>query len=229
MKNLIVLFISILLFYSCSNQPEQNANNDSVNTSLNDTIIVKTNITDEIAGSAYRKRATEYYSIIKKDTSSTTHIFYESKADAKVSIIQQVSSNLDYYSDRLSELKLVLTEASQDYNLDSLQSLSMGRFVTTGDLAIAITEAYFTTFGHNTTATTFDYNKISSFLLQSQLVKDLNKIVKPYSKVVKRVHIEKVYFADKETLYTYSLISKDSANVPAKILDFSTWIEFEDL
>lgn len=51
-----------------------------------DTIVGSKTITDEIAGSAYGKRAIGYFVIIDKDTSDYTCIFTESKGDGKVGI-----------------------------------------------------------------------------------------------------------------------------------------------
>jgi hypothetical protein len=56
----------------------------------------------------------------------------------------------------------------------------------------------------------------------------LNKLLKPYSKSVSRVGIEKVFFTDKDELLRYNTISGDTTAIPEKILDFMIWINIED-
>jgi len=227
-----LFFLSIVVLCSCLNQTGQNKNieNEIVTAQISDKIIGKENITNEIAGSSYMKRATGYFTIVKNDTSEFMPIFSESRNDGDI----EISLNLSYdnetetYSQRLSELKLILPKASQEFNFDSLSSMSIGRLILTGDLAIIITEEYKNRFGENEKITTADYKEISEFLLETSLTKNLNELFKPYSKSVERVGIEKVFFTDKRELLRYSNISRDSTEIPDKILDFMTRIEFRN-
>lgn len=232
MRNLIIILITVFAFYSCSNQARQKQKKETlIQTDLTlDTIIGSINITDELAGSSYRKRATGYFMVVQNDSSRYMPIFSESKNNGEIKIHPnfQYSNETKSYSQRLNELKLILPKAAKEYNLDSLKSMSIGRLLSSGDLAITITEEYKAKFGNTNVVLTEDYDKISNFLLESTLVKDLNKLLKPYSKVVSKVDIEKVFFTDKKGLFGYSKILRDTTNIPDKILDFTTWVEFKD-
>lgn len=232
MKDLVIMFLTIVVFCSCSNKTEQKQVKEiKTGNELNlDTIIGKKNITDEIAGSSYWKRATSYFTIVKNDTSGFMPIFSESSNDGRI----QINQNLSYtnknktYFERINELKLILPEAAKEYNFDYLSSLSIGRLILTGDLAIMITEEYKNRFGENEKIATADYKEISGFLLETRLTKDLNELFEPYSKTVARIGVEKVFFTGKEELWNYSDIKRDSSEIPGKVLDLMVWIEFEN-
>ena len=232
MKNSILIFLLFVVFYSCSNQNEQKKKieNEIKIEKFSDTIIGKKNITNEIAGSAYRKRATGYFVVVKKDTSGFMPIFSESKDNGRIGISQKLpySNETETYFQRLSELKLILPEAAKEFNFDSLSNMSIGRLILSGDLAITITEEYKNKFGEKEVITTADYSEISEFLLESRLTKDLNKLFEPYSKSVEKVRIEKVFFATRDELLKFSKVSKDTADIPNKILDCMTWIKFKN-
>ena len=192
-----------------------------------DTIIGSKYINDKIAGSAYRKRAIGYFVIIDKDTSDYTCIFTESKA-GKVNIDLNIPyfKNTMTYGKRFSELKLILPRASKDFNFDSLNYISYGRLVQSGDLAIEITKEYkqkYATFKNLST----DYNKFEEFLITSKLGKDLASIFKPYSMIVASASVEKLFLTTKKDLYWASKIETDSAEVPDKILDCMTSVKLK--
>lgn len=233
MKKLILINFIILAIYSCSSHTEKKQESDNKKPEVEsaDTLIGKINITNEIAGSAYRTRATGYFLIVNKDSSDFMPIFSESKDNGNIGI----NLNLHYlknsktYHQRLNELELILPVAALEYNFDSLKTMSMGRLILSGNLAITITKEYKDKFGDKEKIPTKDYKEISKFLLaESSLSKDLNELLKPYSKSVSRIDIEKAIFTDKNELLRYSTISRDSTELPEKILDFMTWINFKD-
>jgi len=232
MKNSVLIFLSFIVFYSCSNKTEQKQKIEIENEikidNISDTIIGKKNVINEIAGSAYRKRATEYFVVVKKDTSGFRPIFTESKENGRIAISQNLpySNETETYFQRLSELKLILPKAEKEFNFDSLSSMSIGRLILTGDLAIIITEEYKNKFGENEKIVTADYNEISDFLLESRLTKDLNELFEAYSKSVEKINIEKAFFTKRDQLLKFSSVSKDTMDVPNKILDCIIWVEF---
>ncbi len=114
------------------------------------------------------------------------------------------------------------------FKFDSLSGMSIGRLILTGDLAIAVTEEYRNKFGEKEKITTADYSEISDFLLESRLTKDLNELFEPYSKSVEKVSIEKAFFTTRDELVNYSRVSKDTSDIPNKILDCITWIKFKN-
>lgn len=176
-------------------------------------------ITDEIAGSAFRKRAIGYFVVTDKDTSDFTCIFYESKDGSKVGI----DLNIPYlkatmaYRQRIDELKTILPKAAMDFDFDSLTSIRFGRLILSGDLAIEVTKQYGQKFG--TSNTVPDDKTVELFLRESKLGSDLDGIFKPYSISVDNISLEKLFFTTKKELFWTSKIETDSANVPDKILD----------
>jgi hypothetical protein len=231
MKKIIIVLLSFLVCCGCSNQTESKTKIDDVKQTafLADTIIGKKTITNEIAGSAYRKRATGYFVIVKNDTSDFMPIFAQSKDDNSIGI----HLNLPYtkhtrtFVQRLSELKLILPLASNEFNFDAIKTISVGRLILTGDLAVDITTQYKNKFGDAERITTADYQRISDFLLESKLTSDLNELFKPYSISVETINIEKVFFTTKSELSNYSKLDKDTTEIPERILDCVTWIKLK--
>ena len=213
----------VLLSLACS----RNGQSDSFKAVPTDTIIGSKYIKDEIAGSVFRKRAIGYFVIIGKDTSDFTCIFTESK-----SAVTNIDLNLPYlkptmtYRQRLEELKLILPKASKDFNFDSLNYISYGRLVQSGDLAIEITKEYKQK--HGTFKNLFtNYSKFEEFLITSKLGRDLETILKPYSISISSVSIEKLFFTTKKDLYWTSKVETDSTEVPDRILDCLTLVQLK--
>jgi hypothetical protein len=196
-------------------------------TNTYDTIVGKKSITNEMAGGAYRKRATGYFVINKNDTSDFLIIFYENKDDDKVGLsikYDNIKRKGKLYDDRMEELIRVLSVAKYDYNIDSLTTVILGRLITTDNLAIDITNDFTNRYSNNYKIT--DYKPISDFLLDSKLAHDLNTIFKPYSKKIENIDIEKVFFTNKaEFMHMNSKV--DSTKVPERILDCLTWIRLK--
>jgi hypothetical protein len=220
----LTLGLLVVLLASCNdNRQNSFAQTTAENKVTVDTIIGSKGITDEIAGSAYRKRATGYFVIIGKDTSDYTCIFTESKDGGKVSI----SLNIPYskatmtYRQRLEELKIILPKAAKDYNFDSLSSISFGRLILSGDLAIEVTQQYRQKFG--TSNKLESYTTVEQFLKVSKLGTDLNVLFKPYSISVDKVSIEKLFLTSRQDLYWASKVETDTTKIPDKILDCMTW------
>ena len=97
----------------------------------------------------------------------------------------------------------------------------------TGDLAVELTEAWLEQYGDYLTITTKDYPKISGFLLNSKLAADFNEVFEPFSLSVKKVIIEKAFFTTSGELLNYCSLERDTAGIPARILDCITWIALE--
>ncbi len=192
----------------------------------NDTIIGSRTITDEIAGSAYRKRAKGYFVILNKDTSDFTCIFVESKEDGKVGVLLNIpyAQKTMSYLQRMTELKAILKEGSKDFNFDSLNSISFGRLILSGDLAVQVTRQYRQTIGLGDDVHNKDYKKVIKFMQQSKLATDLNEIFQLYLISVENVFLEKIFFASKKELYSLSKIEADIETVPDKILDCIVWV-----
>lgn len=222
----ITIGLVAFLLMSCKENDQKDLSKMAIgNPNTVETLIGSKPISDEIAGSKFRKRAIGYFVITGTDTSDYTCIFTESKADGKIGI----NLNIPYlkakmsYRQRLKEIKLILPKASNDFNFDSLTSIGFGRLILSGDLAIDISKQYNQEFG--TTNVKMDYKAVGEFLTTSKLGSDLNEIFKSYSVSVDDVSIEKLHFTTKEELYWASKIETDSTKIPEKILDCITWVK----
>jgi hypothetical protein len=230
MREFILVITALLMLAACAEPDKNKPQSDNKNqvTSIPNTIIGKKNVINEIAGSAYLKRATGYFIIAGKDTSDYRVIFTENKDDGKVAIdahYDKYNKKGKLFAIRMEELTRILPEAQKDYNFDSLATISMGRLVSTGDLAIDITKSYIKKYGENYKISS--YKDITDFLLSSELVASFNKLFKPYSITVTQIDAEKVFFTTKRELYYSSLIEADSTGIPERILDCITWIYLE--
>jgi len=239
MKNNTFVLLIILAF-SCSHRTDKTKISDSEDGNIpnSDTITGIKNVTDEIAGSAYLLKATGYFLISDNDTSGFMPIFSESKENGNINI----DLNLPYsglkkplpekirindpkpYSLWYKELEIILQTALKDYNLDSLASISIGRLILTGDLAVEITKEYKNKFGDNEKITTADYHAIENFLLTSKLATDINKLLKPYNLKCTKISIEKTFFTNKEDLLNNSILQTMPEDIPETILDCITWV-----
>ena len=225
-RRCIFIFIPLFTFGCQEEKQDVSRNIENISDSHRDTLIGFQNITDEIAGSTLRKRATAYFLIIDRDTSAFRPIFTEGQ-DGSVSLLLH-AFGLDKkmaYQERMNELIKILPIASKEYNFKFLRNISLARFVQTGDLAIKVTEEYLRNYNNITKITTRDYKRIAAFLAKSQLAIDFNKIFIPYALVVKDVSIEKVFFTTSQELYQFSSIRENSAKIPDKILDCLTVVK----
>jgi hypothetical protein len=189
-----------------------------------DTTVGSKVLTNEIAGSAYMKRAKGYFVITNKDTSGFTCIFSEAKESEEISMDIHGEARMMTYRQRMDELKRILPEAAKDFKFDSLKSVYFGRLVENGDIAIEVTKEYRQKFGESNESSKIndhikDYREVSEFLAKSKLAKDFNELFKPYSISVNKAFVEKVFFTDKGALYWGSKIETDTTAIPNRILD----------
>lgn len=191
-----------------------------------DTIIGSKVITNEIPGGAYRKRAKSYFLIINNDTSRFDCICTEAKEGQQVDMIISHGEGTMTYRQRMAELKKIIPAAAKDFNLDSLNSVEIGRLAGNGDLAIDITNEYRQKMP---TGDRITNNKLSQFLKGSKLGADFNEIFKPYSLKVDYISLEEWGFIPKRVLYLESKIETSPAKVPEKILDCSTWVTLKKI
>lgn len=217
------LFYLLIVINSCAEQKPENADPSAISVGSRDMF-------EQIGGSAYLKRATQYFVITNNDTSGFSPIFTEAIDDGDIGL----DLNLSYsrkniaHSRQMLQLKQILPVAALHYNLASLTEISIGRLILTGDLAVDVTLQYQEIFGKTAPIIkTADYKKISEFLYTSRLKTDFERLFKPFGLSVEHVSIEKVFFADNRQLFTFSELQTDSLNVPAKILDCITWLKMK--
>lgn len=230
MKNVFGFLVILILIISCSAHNRKQTGKAVSELNSKDTLILQKNVTGEIAGSAYSKKAISYVTVLNNDTSGFSPVFIESNENGAVSIDLNLpyTNKTESWAQRLRELKLILPESAKEFNLGSLNSISVGRLILTGDLSIEITEKYKIRFGENVRIKTSDYGKISNFLLETQLTDDMNELFKPYSVSVAKITIEKAFFTTKNELLNNSSVERDPSEIPDKILDCIVWIRFKN-
>lgn len=216
---MLTVFSLVWLLCSCSSSGQ-------FETIASDTLIVKQKITDELAGSAYRKRATSYFLVVKGDSSDHRLVFTESQIKGQVSLVLDFGSRLTY-EEHLNQLRMLLSEAAQDYNFDSLGTVYVGRLINTGSLAIDITEEYLAVFGDSGSSTTTTYPEIAAFITQSKLGRDIDELFRPYGLYVSGASVEKVFFTPLTKPLAIDTTRDRRTNTPDRLLDAITWISLK--
>ena len=222
------LSILLLLFFqtACGNPPA------GLDTNLlpNDTLVISKPITNEIAGSAYRKRATQYQIAHQSDTSKFAIILIESN---KNEFDHDGSVHLEFHFDKSKsfkeqkqELNILLVKASKEYKFDSLKSIYSLYLPSLGDLNIKVSKELED--NKDLKLIMKSYWKLNDFLLKSSLSKEINEIFKNYNLTVKQFTIEHFgYFAKPEIINKFSKIETDPNAFPTKIMEGGIWIYFD--
>jgi len=224
-----ILTLCFLIVIGCQKRGQETTVFENAELTNQDITIGQQQVTDEIAGSAYRKRATKYFVIADNDTSSYSPVFTENNDGGIVGMDLNIRypDNSKSYNEWMGELEKILPRAAQDYNLDSLKVIFVGRLIETGDLAIEVTLQYHDTFKGYDNIRTADYQRVSDFLLTSKLTDNFNKLFEPYAISVEEIGVEKVFFTTPKNFEHYSKIETDSARIPTQILDCQTWIKMK--
>lgn len=195
-----------------------------------DTVVISKTITNEIAGSAYRKRATQYQVLSQSDTSRFAIILIESNKnefdhDGSVHLKFHFDKNKSFREQK-EELNILLDKASKDYKFDSLKSIFSLWLPSLGDLNITLSRELEN--NKDIKSIVKNYWKLNDFLLASSLSIELNEIFKKYNLSVKQYAIEHFgYFAKPGTLNRYSKIETNPAAFPKKIMEGSMWVYFD--
>jgi hypothetical protein len=221
MIRIVLILMAANLIISCNKKQDIQVQQADVNKVKLDTLIGSKVITNELAGSVFRKRAKSYFLSTANDTSDFICYLTEAKDDGKVSIDLYFEKTMSYRQ-QIDQLKKLLAEAAKDFDFDSLSTIFIGRLVNTGDLAIAITNQVN---AEQAAIREFhDYDKVEAILLKSKLTSDFNRLLQPYNRSVAGFSVEKVFFTDKKELFLASKIESDSTAIPDRILDCITWI-----
>ncbi|UXX80321.1 hypothetical protein N7E81_04310 [Reichenbachiella carrageenanivorans] len=217
-----LVYLLPFVLWAC--QPKQQPAPPTI-VEASDTVILKIDLNQELAGSAYRKKATGYLMIANGDSAYFSPTFTESIEKGRVNLIMRLNPQ-QTYAEQITQLQVILPTAAQDYNFDSLSGVYLGRLVHTGDLAIAITNEYVTAFGGYGSTETSEYRKIERFLTLSKLGSDLNAIFNPYGLQVTGANVEKVFFTKMPAQAIDSVLHN---TWPERILDASVWVELKQV
>lgn len=211
----MILWLFLSSIVGCINSEKENSKSVEIREiDFQDTLVWTKIMTEELPGSAFRKRAIGYYLVVGKDTSSFTTIISESQ-DQELTLIFKTNDQkaLSSHEQRLKELELSLKRASEDFILDSLKSIEFGRLGEDELFAIEMTNQFHARFGSS-----FDlplYKDVQDFFLNSTLSQDLNRILDTYHIEIEQIIPEKLHFANHSI---HPPLSK-SRELPEKILD----------
>lgn len=215
------IFILFIILSACQTKESSQSQTAVVEP---DTVVLRFDVNEELAGSVYREKATGYLLVVDQDSTLYFPAFTKSKSEGRVGLILGLHPSLTY-GEQLQQLQAILPYAARDYNFDSLSGIYLGRLVQTGDLAIQVTNEYLEAFdGYASTATT-QYDTIASFLTSSKLGRDFNKLFTPHGLKVVGTSVEKVFYTE-----IYESIKIDSAlhsQFPDKVLDAMVWVRLE--
>lgn len=196
---------------------------------VNDTIVISKPITDEIAGSAYRKRATQYQFVHQADTSGFSIIFIESNKndfDHEGTVYAELIFDRNKsIREQKEELAFLLNKASEEYEFDSLKSIFSLWLPNLGDLNIRASREL--EMDKDKKLILKDFWKLNDFLLKSSLAKEMNEWFKKYNLTVKQFSIEHFNFSSKpETLRLDSKIETKPDYFPKSIMEGEMWVFF---
>lgn len=221
MKTSTLIIFSILFFESCRNNSEPTK--QTIRQTLNDTIIGK----KIIRRSDQKIENAVYFLIHDNDTSNLRYEFSQNLA-GEVEIVvydnNPLLSPTQSYREEAIEQKLILREAANDFDLRSLEKIWDLSLTVTGDLAIQITKQLPPEY-LNKSLNNLD---VAQFLLASKLTKDLDELLKPYGKKIKRYVVEKAQFLDSSIFFKYNKIETPRSEIPSKILDAQIWTVIEN-
>src|SRR5688572_29160565 len=199
-----------LVIVSCSNGNDRS--NVSPKTGSEDTSVYREAITIQLAGGAYRKRATGYSLIVDSITSHLVSYFQEYN-EGGVGVEIAFAENTSYYQ-QFKELQYIFEVASHEYQMDSLGGAYFYLFEL-GDLTIDITNQMTVEDVREVT----NNRHTANFLLKSKLTDDLNNLLSPYQKQVDHYAIEHPMLIDTSLFIKENYISTPLARIPKKVLD----------
>ena len=220
-----------MTLFCCQNSGQSNSSDESTSEGEPEILVGKRNVIEEIAGSAYLLSATEYFVVESNDTSVYRPIIHLSNDGSSVGLDFNIPYRNDQmtFDERVNDLTLILAEATKEYNLDSLKSISIGRLILTGDLAIEVAKEYTAIYGDDYSVSTNDYSMVSDFLVTSSLGLRINQLLMPYNLTSSVVNIEKVFFTNLSELRSFVKISGTPSDTSLRVLDCIAHISIRNI
>ncbi|MGB0850540.1 MAG: hypothetical protein ACPGTP_04790 [Bacteroidia bacterium] len=222
----IYLIVILCVLVSCTNSTERE-NSDH---SKNGTYVDRIEVSNSTSGSSYITKAHSYFVVTGSDTSSFKPTFGEMRStkDVFLRLALPYSKENISYTRRMEELHFILSEAGKEYDLSALNSISYGRLILSGELALAVHSEIEKNVTGTETITTGEYAKIEELIMNSVLSEDLNTVLEPHQLAVKKISIQKAFFTKKEELLAYNQIEDDSTHIPDHIFDCNVWVQLEN-
>lgn len=218
--------VSFLFFlglcYSCNNAPPSNHTPETAKTKP-DTIVYKMLSGQDLTEGAPIYKSYRYFVVSGAD-SSDFRCSMEWVKDG-YGIRMGISFCKDmYYRAQYDQLKKILAEAQKDFDLDSLQSISIAYFEYSGDLAVRIGRKYEDRFGKER----IGQLQLLGFMQQTALTEDFNLLFQPYGMRVKAVHCIECKLYPTAWMKKESLLS-DTTSFPELFPHGIIFLEMEKL
>lgn len=216
----IANFFIIVLAISCS---DHNSPANSSKIDIEDIIVGKRIVQQ------YEEKIIEavYFSIRKNDTSNLRYHFLQGLSDS-IEIVVYPKDPLQnpqlFYQEELQEQKLILKSASKDFKLEFLNKIWDIPLLETGDLAITVTKQLPSDY----LSKQLNNIDVAKFLLTSKLTTDLNELLRPYNKKIKRYVVEKARLLKDSDFLKYNKIETSISEIPHKVLDAQIWTVIEN-
>ncbi len=141
-------------------------------------------------------KSCEYIVYLKKQKSKIAYEISE-RNDGKVVICRNYgfSSIATDSLFKFNELKIILKDAKNDFKIDSLDYIIYGTLSSSkkNDVVENITKKFIESQNGKTNINTKNYKKIGDLILQSEIVKEIDKALLPYSKNVSKINVEKAF------------------------------------
>lgn len=189
---LTFLFTIILGFISCIQ--ETKSNNQTETSNNVDTIIVKhKNELNKSYEVGFYSKSYSYYWVAGKDTLDFVVNATEYESDSTLNISVNHKKPI-LYTITLTKINECLPLIKNDFHLFKLNSLYFKEPIFYFDLAKELATEYELQFGRKN----INYEKLNQFLLNSKMNIQLNDLIKPLDKTVKRYSIEKFHLMDKK-------------------------------
>ena len=193
MKNISTILILILL-YSC----KKNSSELKHANAQNDTLVTKNvkKVSNDTAFDVQIVKQGEYIVSLNKQKSKIAYKISE-RNDGKVVISRNFNfSTINTESlFEFNELKLILKNAKNDFKIDSLKYIIYGTLSSSENNSVVenITKEFIQSQNGKTNISTKNYKKIGGLILQSEIVKEIDKALLPYSKNVSKINVEKAF------------------------------------
>ncbi len=210
-QNYLIYSAVVIIFglQSCSNMDNSaKANGESVE---NDTTVVK--VEKELRSSFekdFYSQVCLYYLVSGQDTLDLIVSVSDIRADSSLTVsTRTIEGEPTYLEFELNSLQGCFSVIKEDFDLSRLRRIYLQSPLRYVDLARELSEQYESQFGRNR----IDYDQLDTFLLNSTLDKDLNKLLNPINKKTQRYSIEKFHLIDKEH-YPRHIVESDSFDYP---------------
>lgn len=196
--NLTLILSFTLGFISCNQETKSN-NQTGLSNNKIDTIIVKhKNDLNKSYEVGFYSKSYSYYWLVGKDTLDFVLSATEYEKDSTLNISVYHKHPILFLT-TLTKINDCFTLIKEDFYLTKLNSFYFRDPIYYFDIVKELSTEYEKQFGRKN----ISYEKLNQFLLKSNLNKQLDNLVSPLDKKIKRYSIEKFHLTDKKYFGAY--------------------------